>query len=122
MKIEVPTSRRKGNGKALEVIGVKENNLKNIKVKFPLGQFITVTGVSGSGKSTLVNEVLSKRIYQYLGRQRMRPGKHKEVKGLENLDKLITIDQNPIGRTPRSNPATYTGVFDDIRDLFAKTP
>ncbi len=121
-KIEIPTTRRKGNGKVIEVVGAKENNLKNINVKFPLNQFISVTGVSGSGKSTLVNEVLSKKMYQFLGRQRIKPGKHKEIKGLEHIDKLITIDQNPIGRTPRSNPATYTGVFDDIRDLFAKTP
>ncbi|HZJ87182.1 MAG TPA: excinuclease ABC subunit UvrA, partial [Erysipelothrix sp.] len=120
--IETPKERRQGNGKFIEVIGAQENNLKNINVKFPLNQFITVTGVSGSGKSTLINEVLSKKTYQTLGRQRMRPGKHKEIKGLDQLDKLITIDQNPIGRTPRSNPATYTGVFDDIRDLFSKTP
>ena len=120
-KIPVPKKRRKGNGKYLEVMGASENNLKDIDVKFPLGKFIAVTGVSGSGKSTLVNEVLSKAVYQSLGRQRVRPGKYKSIKGLKNLDKLITIDQNPIGRTPRSNPATYTGVFDDIRDLFAMT-
>lgn len=121
-KIPMPDKRRKGNKLFLEVQGASENNLKNINVKFPLGTFIAVTGVSGSGKSTLVNEVLSKSVYQALGRTRMKPGKHKKIKGLENIDKLITIDQNPIGRTPRSNPATYTGVFDDIRDLFAKTP
>lgn len=121
-KIEVPEVRREGNGLSLDVIGASENNLKNINVSFPLNQFISVTGVSGSGKSTLVNEVLSKSIYQFLGRQRIKAGKHKEIKGLENIDKIITIDQNPIGRTPRSNPATYTGVFDDIRDLFALTP
>ncbi|MEG0326965.1 MAG: excinuclease ABC subunit UvrA [Erysipelothrix sp.] len=121
-KIPMPNKRRKGNKLFLEVLGASENNLKNINVKFPLGTFIAVTGVSGSGKSTLVNEVLSKSVYQALGRTRMKPGKHKKIKGLENIDKLITIDQNPIGRTPRSNPATYTGVFDDIRDLFAKTP
>lgn len=120
--IEVPKERRKGNGKALEVVGASENNLKNINVKFPLGQFISVTGVSGSGKSSLVNEVLSKTVYQSLGRQRIKPGKHKTIKGLNNIDKLITIDQNPIGRTPRSNPATYTGVFDDIRELYAQSP
>lgn len=121
-KIPMPDKRRKGNKLFLEVQGASENNLKNINVKFPLGTFIAVTGVSGSGKSTLVNEVLSKSVYQALGRTRIKPGKHKKIKGLENIDKLITIDQNPIGRTPRSNPATYTGVFDDIRDLFAKTP
>ncbi len=121
-KIEVPKKRRKGNGLSLDVKGAKENNLKNINVKFPLGTLTVVSGVSGSGKSSLVNEVLSKAIYQSLGRQRIKAGKHREIKGLENIDKLITIDQNPIGRTPRSNPATYTGVFDDIRDLFAKTP
>ena len=122
LKIETPSQRRKGNGQFIEILGAKENNLKNINVKLPLNQFISVTGVSGSGKSTLVNEVLSKKIYQTLGRQRIKPGKHKEIKGLDQIDKLITIDQNPIGRTPRSNPATYTGVFDDIRELFAKTP
>ncbi|AMC92540.1 ABC-ATPase UvrA [Erysipelothrix larvae] len=121
-KIEVPKKRRKGNKLFLEVVGAQENNLKNVNVKFPLGTFISVTGVSGSGKSSLVNEVLSKAIYHELGRQRIKPGKHKKIKGLENIDKLITIDQNPIGRTPRSNPVTYTGVFDDIRELFARTP
>ena len=121
-KIEVPKTRRKGNKLSLDVKGATENNLKNLNVKFPLGMLVTVTGVSGSGKSTLVNDVLSKSIYQALGRVRMKPGAHKSIKGLEHLDKLITINQNPIGRTPRSNPATYTGVFDDIRDLFALTP
>ncbi len=120
-KIPTPTKRRKGNKLAIEIVGASENNLKNLTIKFPLGTLTSVTGVSGSGKSSLVNEVLSKAVYQSLGRQRVKPGKHKRIKGLENIDKLITIDQNPIGRTPRSNPATYTGVFDDIRDLFAKT-
>ena len=121
-KIAVPETRRKGNKLSIDVKGATENNLKNLNVKFPLGMLVTVTGVSGSGKSTLVNDVLSKSIYQALGRVRMKPGAHKSIKGLEHLDKLITINQNPIGRTPRSNPATYTGVFDDIRDLFALTP
>ena len=106
---------------AIEVKGATQNNLKNINVKFPLGQFICVTGVSGSGKSTLVNEVLYKSIAKELNGSNIKAGKCKEVKGLENIDKIINIDQSPIGRTPRSNPATYTGVFDHIRDLFAGT-
>ena len=121
-KINVPESRRKGNGKAIKVIGATEHNLKNIDVKFPLGKFICVTGVSGSGKSTLVNEILTKSIQKNLGYVRIKPGKHKKVEGLDNIDKIVYIDQDPIGRTPRSNPATYTSVFDDIRDLFATTP
>ena len=122
MKIEVPKTRRKAKkGKFIEVIGAKENNLKNINVKFPLGLFSCVTGVSGSGKSTLVNEVLYKTIAKELNRANEKPGKCKEIKGLENIDKIINIDQSPIGRTPRSNPATYTGVFDIIRDIFAGT-
>ena len=122
MKIEIPAKRRKGNGKKLEVMGACENNLKNVNVKFPLGSFIVVTGVSGSGKSSLVNEVLSKGIMHALGRIRIKPGKHKKIKGIDYIDKLIDISQDPIGRTPRSNPATYTGVFDDIRELFTHTP
>ena len=120
-QILVPKKRRKSNGKAIEVRGATEHNLKNINVKFPLGQFICVTGVSGSGKSTLVNEILYKTIERDLNGSNEKPGKCKEVKGLENIDKIINIDQSPIGRTPRSNPATYTGVFDFIRDIFAGT-
>ena len=120
-KIEVPKKRRKSNGKCIEIKGAKENNLKNINVKFPLGVFTCITGVSGSGKSTLINEILYKTIAQKINRSSEKPGKCKEVKGIENIDKIINIDQSPIGRTPRSNPATYTGVFDDIRDIFATT-
>jgi excinuclease ABC subunit A len=120
--IPLPDKRRKGNGKCIEITGVEEHNLKKINVKFPLGKLVLVTGVSGSGKSTLVNDVLMKAVLQSLGRVRIHPGKFKSIKGLENVDKLVQIDQQPIGRTPRSNPATYTGVFDDIRDVFAKTP
>ena len=119
--IPVPTSRRKGSGKFLEVRGAAQNNLKNINVKFPLGKFICVTGVSGSGKSSLVNEIVYKRLAAELNRAKIRAGKHKAIKGLENLDKVININQSPIGRTPRSNPATYTGVFTDIRALFSST-
>ena len=120
-QIRVPKKRRKSNGKSIEVIGASEHNLKDITVKFPLGQFICVTGVSGSGKSTLVNEILYKTIARDLNGSNEKPGQCKEVKGLENIDKIVNIDQSPIGRTPRSNPATYTGVFDMIRDLFAGT-
>lgn len=121
-RIEIPAERTKPNGNWIEVIGAAENNLKNIDVKFPLGVFTCVTGVSGSGKSSLVNEILYKSLAQKLNGARIKPGKHKEIRGLEHLDKVIVIDQSPIGRTPRSNPATYTGVFDYIRDVFAMTP
>lgn len=119
--IPIPSERRKGSGNKLEVIGAKANNLKNVSATFPLGTFTCVTGVSGSGKSSLVNEVLRKALSRHINRAHAKPGEHKEIKGLENLEKIIDIDQSPIGRTPRSNPATYTGVFDDIRDLFAST-
>ena len=120
--IPIRNSIREGNGKSIKVYGASENNLKNIDVEFPLGKLICVTGVSGSGKSTLVNEILTKAIMQSLNRVRIKPGKFKKIEGLENIDKIVAISQEPIGRTPRSNPATYTGVFDDIRDLFALTP
>ena len=118
--IPVPETRRKGNGNFLEIIGAAENNLKNINVKFPLGTLTLVTGVSGSGKSTLVNEILYRGIASRFYRAKGKPGKHKKIKGLEHIDKVINIDQQPIGRTPRSNPATYTGVFDAIRELFSQ--
>ena len=120
-KIEVPTVRRPGNGKILKVVGAAENNLRHIDVEFPLGTFTVVTGVSGSGKSSLVNEVLFKRLGAELMRMKVRPGKCDRIEGIEQLDKVVNIDQSPIGRTPRSNPATYTGLFNDIRDLFAST-
>lgn len=120
-KIEVPKKRRKGNGLFIEVKGAKEHNLKNINVKFPLGKFNVVTGVSGSGKSTLVNDILGKSLMRYVYQSKERPGLHKEILGIENIDKVIEVSQDPIGRTPRSNPVTYTDVFDDIRDLFAQT-
>ena len=119
-QILVPKHRRKSNGKSIEIVGAEEHNLKNITVKFPLGQFTCVTGVSGSGKSTLVNEILYKTIARDLNGSNEKPGKCKEVKGLQNIDKIVNIDQSPIGKTPRSNPATYTGVFDLIRDIFAE--
>lgn len=120
-KIPVPTERRSGNGRSIEITGASENNLQDIIARFPLGKFIAVTGVSGSGKSTLINGILKKAIAQKLNRNSEKPGKYKTIQGIEHIDRLIDIDQSPIGRTPRSNPATYTGVFDDIRDLFAQT-
>lgn len=120
-KIQVPKKRRKGNGKFVKIMGAKENNLKNINVAFPLGTFTCVTGVSGSGKSSLVNEILYKTLASNLYTSKERPGKCREVKGIDEIDKVVLITQNPIGRTPRSNPATYVGVFDDIRDIFAET-
>ncbi|MDD2435606.1 MAG: excinuclease ABC subunit UvrA, partial [Bacilli bacterium] len=120
-KIEVPLKRRIGNKKFIELKGASENNLKNLNVKFPLGTFTCITGVSGSGKSTLVNETLSKIIHNNLYRTKTKPGKYKSIKGIENIDKIVDISQSPIGRTPRSNPATYTGLFDNIRDVYAET-
>jgi len=122
IQVPVPKIRRKGNGKYLEIVEAQHHNLKNINAKFPLGTFIGVTGVSGSGKSTLINDILVKRLSKELYGSKTDPGQHKEIKGLDYLDKIINIDQSPIGRTPRSNPATYTGVFTDIRELFAQTP
>ena len=119
--IPIPAERRKPDGRWVEIVGAKENNLKNVSVKIPLGTFVAVTGVSGSGKSTLVNEILYKALAQKLHGAKAKPGEHKTIKGIEHLDKVIDIDQSPIGRTPRSNPATYTGVFDDIREVFAAT-
>ena len=120
-EIQIPEITREGNGNFIEIVKANENNLKNINVKLPLGKFTCITGVSGSGKSTLINDILYKGIASKINKLRDRPGKHKEIKGIENIDKIINIDQSPIGRTPRSNPATYTGVFDMIRDLFAST-
>lgn len=119
--IPVPSERRVPDGRWLEIVGAKENNLRSVNVKFPLGVFTAVTGVSGSGKSTLVNEILYKTLARDLNRAKVRPGQYKEIRGLDHIDKVVDIDQSPIGRTPRSNPATYTGVFDDIRDLFSTT-
>ena len=115
-----PKKYRKGNGKTLAILGAKAFNLKDIDVEFPLGKFISVTGVSGSGKSTLMTEILAKALTRHFYRSKDNPGEHREIKGLENIDKVIDIDQSPIGRTPRSNPATYTGAFTYIRDLFAE--
>ena len=119
--IPLPIERRKPDGRFIDVKGAKENNLKNINIKFPLGMFVVVTGVSGSGKSTLVNEILQKTLAHELNRARTLPGAYRSISGLEHLEKVINIDQTPIGRTPRSNPATYTGVFDDVRDVFSQT-
>ena len=121
-EIPAPKKRRKGNGKHIEVLGAAEHNLKDIDVKFPLGTFTCITGVSGSGKSTLVNHILVKKVAAVINRNKALAGAHREIRGIEHIDKIINIDQSPIGRTPRSNPATYTGVFTDIRDLFAQTP
>ncbi|MBI5754352.1 excinuclease ABC subunit UvrA [Candidatus Peregrinibacteria bacterium] len=121
-KVSIPTKRRKGNGKRLILSGCTEHNLKNITAEFPLGMFIGITGVSGSGKSTLINDILVRRVSKEVYGSKTSPGAHKDLKGVENIDKIINIDQSPIGRTPRSNPATYTGVFTDIRDMFAQTP
>ena len=120
-QITIPVKSREGNGQFIEIVKATENNLKNLSVKFPLGKFTCITGVSGSGKSTLINDILYKGIAGKINKLKERPGKHKDIKGIENIDKIINIDQSPIGRTPRSNPATYTGVFDMIRDLFAST-
>ena len=119
--VPIPLERRKGDGREIKIVGAKENNLKNVSVSFPLGTFVAVTGVSGSGKSTLINEILYKSLAQQLNGSKVRPGEHRDIKGIEHLEKVIDIDQSPIGRTPRSNPATYTGVFDDIRDVYAAT-
>ena len=119
--IPIPEKRREGNGLSIIIKGAKENNLKNIDVTFPLGKFICVTGVSGSGKSSLVNEILSKKLWQHFNNPSIIPGEFDSIEGIENIDKIVNIDQSPIGKTPRSNPATYTGAFDIIRDIYANT-
>lgn len=121
-RIPVPETRRTGNGKFLKILGAQQNNLKNIDVSIPLGLFVCVTGVSGSGKSSLINEILNKRLSAELNGSKAKPGKHRDILGMDQLDKVIDITQSPIGRTPRSNPATYTGLFNDIRELFASIP
>jgi excinuclease ABC subunit A len=121
-QIKLPVVYRQPNGSWLTIKGARANNLKNFDISLPLNAFCCITGVSGSGKSTLIHEILAKRVHQYLGRTKMKPGEHDDLLGLEKIDKLVDVDQDPIGRTPRSNPATYTGVFDEIRDLFASTP
>ena len=120
-KIEVPEERRPYTGKSIKIIGAAQNNLKNIDVEIPLGQFVAITGVSGGGKSSLINEILYKSLAQKINGSRIKPGKHEKIEGIENIDKVVEIDQSPIGRTPRSNPATYTGAFDVVRDIFAMT-
>jgi excinuclease ABC subunit A len=121
-KIPVPKTRRPGNGNFVKIVGASENNLQNVTVNIPLGRFVCVTGVSGSGKSSLINEILYKTLAAQINRSRVKPGKCDRIEGIENIDKIIDIDQSPIGRTPRSNPATYTGVFTPIRDLFSQLP
>ena len=121
-KIDIPKKRRRNDGRHLEIVGAKENNLQNVDVKIPLGLFVVITGVSGSGKSTLINDILAKSLNQTFFRAKDNPGKHKEIRGVDHLNKVIDIDQSPIGRTPRSNPATYTGMFTVIRDMFSSTP
>src|SRR5262249_23670129 len=120
--IPVPPMRREGNGKSLRIVGARENNLKNVTTEIPLGKFVVITGVSGSGKSTVITDILYRKLAHTFFRAHERPGAHDDIEGLENLDKVIDIDQSPIGRTPRSNPATYTNAFTGIRDLFAHVP
>src|SRR5258705_331273 len=121
-EVEIPAARRPGSGEFLGVVGARENNLKNVRVRFPLGTFVCVTGVSGSGKSTLVQDILYRALARHFYQAKSSPGAHDRIEGLKHIDKVVAIDQSPIGRTPRSNPATYTGVFGFIRDLFAQLP